>query len=67
MGVLMTKLGDLFTEGVKDDKWDKTKNKFNTSIDELLAKNSLHSEVLLIMKELLQISKPVTMESYLED
>jgi len=47
-----------------DPSWEATKNQVNASINTLLEKNSKNKDVLLLMKELLDECKPVSMEDY---
>ncbi len=64
----MVKLGHLFNEKHVDcPEWEETKESVKNSIDSLMEKGTVDQETLVIMKELLDLSKPITMKSYLED
>jgi hypothetical protein len=63
----MVNLGELFeTQEVDCPEWDKTKDTVKSSIDACLEKGSVDKEVLLIMKELLEYTKP-SMSELVED
>jgi hypothetical protein len=64
----MVNLVGLFDkQEVNCPKWDKTKSTVKSSIDECLSQGKVDKETLLIMKELVELYKPVTMSSYIEE
>ena len=67
----MVNLSDLFSSNVQhceDFAWKSTKRNMKSSIDQLIDNGTaVDPEVLLIMKELLDIYKPNSISDYAED
>ena len=67
----MVNLSDLFSSNApqhEDFTWKSTRNNMKSSIDELIeGGTAVDPEVLLIMKELLDIYKPNSISDYAED
>jgi hypothetical protein len=65
----MVKLQDLFEQDSKatTDEWDSAKEDLKKNINSTLELGSVDPEVLLIMKELLDLAKVSSMLSYIED